>query len=136
MSKRQPSTPTKLDQREWTALTLEAIPYVNRTMELTSRKDGSALASVPIRKPRFMVPPLSWILPFSSERRVQLDRLGVALLALCDGRRTVEAVIEKFAEDHRLTFRESQLSVMQFLRQLTDRGIVALVGLNKDADES
>jgi hypothetical protein len=136
MSKKRPSTPTKLSQREWTALTLEAVPYVNQTMELTRRRDGSALASVPLRRPRFLVPPLSWILPFSSERRVQLDKMGMALLSLCDGRRTVEAVIEKFAEDHRLTFRESQLSVMQFLRQLTDRGIVAIVGLNKDADDS
>jgi hypothetical protein len=51
---------------------------------------------------------------------------------MCDGRRTVEAIIEEFAADHKLSFREAQLSVTQFLRQLTQRGLIAVVGESKD----
>jgi hypothetical protein len=86
------------------------------------------VVSVPMRRPRFLVPPLSWILPYSSHRRVELDALGAGVLDLCDGRRSVEAVIEAFAARHKLSFREAQLAVTQFLKQLTHRGLLAIVG--------
>jgi hypothetical protein len=45
----------------------------------------------------------------------------------------VERIVESFAADHKLTFREAQLSVTQFLRMLTERGVVAIVGLEQKA---
>jgi hypothetical protein len=111
---------------------LAAVPYRNRAMEITFRPDGSALVSIPIPRPKFLVPPLSWILPFSPHRRVELEPVGAGVLRMCDGRRTVEAIIEEFAADHKLSFREAQLSVAQFLRQLTQRGLIAVVGGGKD----
>ena len=119
----------KLSQRNWTVKTLQTRPHLNRSMELKRRDNGTGLATIPMRKPGYMVPPLSWILPFSSVRRVDLDRLGMRVLNVCDGNRTVEEIIENFAVEYKLSFREAQLPVMQFLRQLTDRGIVALIGL-------
>ena len=115
-----------------TANLLAAVPYRNRAMEITSRPDGSALVSIPIPRPKFLVPPLSWILPFSPHRRVELEPVGAGVLRMCDGRRTVEAIIEEFAADHKLSFREAQLSITQFLRQLTQRGLIAVVGGSKD----
>ena len=123
------------DGRTTAATFLRARPHVNRAMKLDRRSDGTALATVPMRKPRYLVPPLSWILPFSSHRRVELDAVGAGVLDLCDGKRTVEGVIETFAAERKLTFRESQLAVGQFLRQLAQRGMVAIVGLNEDADK-
>jgi len=114
---------------------LQAVPHRNRAMQLTRRSDGTALAAVPMRRPRYLVPPLSWLLPYSTHRRVELDRLGAKVLDLCDGQRTVECVIEKFAADHKLSFREAQLSVTQFLSQLLQRGLIALVGRKKGHDE-
>ena len=61
--------------------------------------------------------------------------MGAEVLDLCDGKRNVERIIEQFAGAHKLTFREAQLAVTQFLRQLTRRGLTAIVGLNEDADE-
>jgi hypothetical protein len=95
-------------------------------MELERRKEGW-LATVPVARPRWLVPPLSWVLPFSPHRRVQLDGPGSSVLDLCDGQRTVEQIIETFARDNRLTFREGQLAVTQFLRELVRRGMVVLV---------
>lgn len=114
---------------------LHAVTYVNQAMEVTRRPDGSTLVSVPIPRPWYLVPPLSWILPFSHQRRVELDRLGSYVLAMCDGKQTVEKMIEKFAADHKLSFREAQLSVTDFLKKLLQRGIVAIVGREKDAAE-
>ncbi len=107
---------------------LTAVPYRNRAMETHELRDGGLVAEIPMRRPRWLVPPISWILPYSSHRRVQLDAPGVEVLDLCDGRRTVEEIVEKFAAGHKLTFREAQLSVTMFLKQLTQRGLVAIVG--------
>jgi len=105
---------------------LAAVPLRNRTMAVERRSDGTALAAVPLRRPRWMIPPLSWFLPYSTHRRVQLDRPGTEVLDLCDGRRTVEQIVEKFAADHKLTFREAQLAIGQFLQSLTQRGLIAV----------
>jgi hypothetical protein len=103
-------------------------PRRNEAMTLEPRSGGGVLASVPVKRPDWLVPPLSWLLPYSSHRRVELDGLGAQVLDLCDGRRSVEGIIEIFAEDHKLTFRESQVAVSTFLRQLVERGLVVVVG--------
>ena len=114
---------------------LPAVPHVNQAMTTNRKADGGLVASVPVRRPRYLVPPLSWIMPFSSHRRIELDSLGASVLDMCDGRRSVEAIIEEFASDHKLSFREAQLAVTQFVRQLVKRGIVAMVGM-EHASES
>ena len=106
---------------------LAAVPHVNTKADIMEVREG-VIVSVPVRRPRWLIPPISWVLPWSSHRRVQLDGAGTAVLQLCDGRRNVEQVIETFAREHKLSFRESQLAVTQFLRELLRRGIVALVG--------
>ncbi len=120
---RRRSTPSKLDVEP-----LAAVPYVNEAMELHRRSTGGAIASIPLRRPRYLVPPLSWILPYSSHRRVELDELGMRFLDLCDGVHTIEEIIENFARMHRLSFREAQISVQHFSKQLVERGVIAIVG--------
>jgi hypothetical protein len=119
--KAQPQREMKVSQL------LLAVAHRNAEAEVQRVGDG-ALVSIPMARPRWLVPPLSWILPFSSVRRVQLDALGTAVLDLCDGKRTVEQIIETFAGENKLSFREGQLAVTQFLQELVRRGIVALVG--------
>jgi len=106
---------------------LASVPHVNAKAEVKTVREG-VIVSVPVRRPNWLIPPISWVLPWSSHRRVQLDEAGTAVLALCDGQRNVEQVIETFAQEHKLSFRESQLAVTQFLRELLRRGIVAMVG--------
>ena len=134
MTKRRHSTQPK--RAIASADFLKAVPHKNRAMELTRGLDGSVLAEVPLNRPSWLVPPISWLMPYSSHRRVELDALGAAVLEMCDGRRRVEAIIETFADRNKLTFREAQLAVTQFLQQLTHRGLVAIVGPSKDARES
>jgi len=115
-----------------TALFLQSVPYTNEEMELTRNPDNTATAAIPLTRPRYLVPPISWILPFGPYRRVELDSVGLSVLRLCDGRNNVEKIIEIFATDNKLTFREAQLPVTQFLRQLTQRGVIAIVGRDKN----
>jgi len=127
--------PKEARERASAAEILQAVPYRNEAMELKARRDGGVLATVPMRRPKFLVPPLSWILPYSTHRQVELDAAGAAVLQKCDGKHTVEGIIEEFAAENKLSFREAQLPVTQFLQQLTQRGLIATVGLNQHRDE-
>jgi len=113
---------------------LLAVPHRNEAAKLTAGRGGEFLVAVPMRRPRWLVPPISWILPYSSHRRILLDAAGAAVLKLCDGRNNVETIVEKFAASNKLSFREAQLSVAQFLRQLTQRGLVVIVGEQNKAE--
>jgi hypothetical protein len=109
---------------------LSSVPHRNQAMEVARREKG-VVAVIPVRRPTWLVPPISWVLPFSSHRRVELDELGTEVLDMCDGKETVETIVEKFAASHKLSFREAQLSVTQFLRMLAERGLVAVVSSRK-----
>jgi len=108
---------------------LQSRPVQNVSMELERlhKSDGGAVVSVPMRRPAWLMPPLSWLVPFSSHRRVRLDRIGLSVLDLCDGRRTVENIVEQFASANKLSYREAQLPVTQFVQMLLARGLVAAV---------
>jgi len=112
---------------------LRAVPFANRAMTIVPASDGGALASIPMNRPRWLVPPLSWMLPYSSQRRVRLDAVGCGVLGLCDGNRNIETIIEEFARANKLSFREAQLPTTQFLKQMTERGIIVVVGFPASA---
>ena len=105
---------------------LDAIPTANTAVRV--ERDGDAVVLfVPI-KPRFwMGPPFSWLLPFRKERGFALDALGAEVFSACDGRQTLEQIIDGFASRHRLRFHEARLAVTQFLRSLSERNLVAVV---------
>ena len=111
---------------------LRAVLVTNSAMTLEGRRDG-ALASIPMRRPAWMVPPVSWLVPFSSHRRVELDATGAFVLGMCDAEHSVEEIIEELAARHKLSFREAQLPVTQFVRMLLERGIVAVIGISEDS---
>jgi hypothetical protein len=102
------------------------VPVVNHAVRIEKQTAG-LLLWVPIRKRWWMEPPLSWILPYRTEKGVALDALGRQVLEACDGQATVERIIEGFARAHQLRFHEARQSVLSFLRMLVERRIVALI---------
>jgi hypothetical protein len=124
----QPVKPSQIGVGQF----LRARPMRNESMTFQHRSDGTTLASIPLRRPSWLVPPVSWLVPFSSHRRVELDTVGTTVLDMCDGKRTVERIIEDFARQEKLSFREAQLPVTQFLQQLSERGMMAIVGFQND----
>ena len=107
---------------------LSSVPCVNNAGTTTPQSDGGLVVKVPLNRPGWLVPPISWILPFSSHRKIRLDEIGNEVLNLCDGKTSVETIIEKFAGKNKLSFREAQLPVTKFLREMTQRGIIVIVG--------
>jgi hypothetical protein len=107
---------------------LASVPMRNQSIAWERRGENELVARVPIRRKWYMRPPLSWIMPFSTHRTVALDKTGSEVLQACDGIATIERIVDAFADAHHLRFHQARLSVMEFLRQLTRRGLVVIVG--------
>jgi hypothetical protein len=101
---------------------LQAIPVPNQAVI----RHGGGRFSVPLRQPAWV----RWVrpvFPISKEKNVQLDKLGAEIYALCDGRRTVEEIIDLHKDRWRLSFFESRAMILQFLRQLLERNLIVLL---------
>ncbi len=107
---------------------LDAVPVRNETVACESDGERELVLSVPLQRKWYMGPPVCWILPFSRCRRIALDMYGREVWRECDGRRSAEAIVERFAGRHRLSFHEARLSVLTFLRELTRRGFLVMAG--------
>lgn len=59
-------------------------------------------------------------------RRFELDELGGEVWRMIDGKTTVRMMIERFATAHQLSLREAEVSMLAYLRMLTERGIMVL----------
>ncbi len=106
---------------------LDAVPLRNEAARVV-RKGGKLVAYVALRKGLFHRRPFSFFLPVRSERGVEFDALGEAVWELCDGQTNVEGIVERFAAAHHVRFHEARMSVTQFLRDLTQRGLIVIVG--------
>lgn len=58
------------------------------------------------------------------DRKVQVDAIGAELLSMLDGGRTLENLIEAFAETHLLSYLESRALIMAWIRPLVQRELV------------
>lgn len=59
-------------------------------------------------------------------KKLELDELGTKAWDMINGTRTVEDIINVFAEDLQLHKREAEASVTQFIRELGKRGLIGL----------
>ncbi|MCC7517732.1 MAG: hypothetical protein IT578_00955 [Verrucomicrobiae bacterium] len=105
---------------------LRMVPVPNAAAERTPLPDGGLRLAAPLNRPSW-VTLLAWWLPVSKQRRVELDRTGVAAFALLDGRRTLGEVVELHQQRWKLSFFEARGMIFDFLRPLVRAGLLALV---------
>jgi hypothetical protein len=105
---------------------LALVPGHNQAIRVELRDDG-LIVWTRIQKRWWMGPPLGWLLPFRSEKGVALDVIGREVFEACDGKRSLECIIEEFAQRHRVRFYEAKQSVVTFVRWLLERKIIYLV---------
>ena len=109
----------------WQAM-LRAVPHRNAAARAEAAAAGGVTVTVPLQRPGWLVPPLTWVIRLSAVRTVRLDRLGGEVWQGCDGSGTVEALTDRFAAAHRLTFHEARVLVTEYLRSLVQRGVLAV----------
>lgn len=111
---------------QW-CVALRAKPVRNTAARVVEKSENSVTVYVKKQRPAWLVPPVSWIVPFRPERQVTLDRLGTEVWRFCDGKRTVEEIADIFGGRYRLTFHESRTAVSGYLKALVQRGVLAMV---------
>jgi hypothetical protein len=107
------------------SLQLASCPVRNRAVTETPLPDGGVRLSVPLAVPPWLVR-LRWLLPLSDARRIDLDELGAALWAQCDGTHPVEALIDQQAARWQLSFFEARAMVLFWLQRLMRAGMLGL----------
>ncbi|MDD2241173.1 MAG: PqqD family protein [Kiritimatiellae bacterium] len=110
----------------WTPM-LAAVLLPNQAARVVrDEADGSLTVAVPTRKPSFFRGLISWLVRVPRERLTILDPMGAAIWKSCNGKRTVEEIVEKFAAFYRLSFHESRVSVTGYISSLLQRGVLAV----------
>lgn len=105
---------------------LPMLPVRNASARITRTRRGGMIVEIPLNQATDVKRVIRWAAPKDTNKRIELDAIGARVLDLIDGQKTVEAIIEDFAIENRLSFREAQLPVMQFLYSLIQRGVVSL----------
>jgi hypothetical protein len=122
VSRRPPSQ----GDADWTAM-LRARPVRNSAVRVVENAPAGATVYVRRRRPAWFVPPVSWIVPYKPEQQIVLDGIGRHLWLDCDGRRTVEEIVDRFKDEQRLTFHEARAAVTGYLEKLIQRGVLAIM---------
>ncbi len=122
-AQRQPDRPSALIT--WRDA-LQTIPVRNEAADVDDRGDGAVAITVQRTRPRWLVPPLSWVIRPRLTKTYKLDGIGGEVWRLCDGERTVEAMADAFAQRHHLTFHEARVALMSYLKLLVERGALVL----------
>jgi len=119
-------TETTTTQPNWRTM-LEAKLYQNLKASPKWNQNRTELTlTVAMKRPNYLIPPISWIVRPPKTKQIELDALGGQLWEWCDGQRTVEDVIELFAQKYNLTFHEGRVSVTSYLKELLKRGALAV----------
>ncbi len=105
---------------------LAAIPIRNSLVEWETNDLEEVTLKVPRREDRmghllhrlFAAPPY---------KQVVLDELGSDVWQLCTGDNDVDAIVKGLAKKYKLSRREVELSLANYLRTLAQRGLIGLV---------
>ncbi len=105
---------------------LSARPLRNPELEAEHTDDGEVSLRIPRRKV-WWLNVLAKLGSVPDYRTIALDRVGSSVWDLCDGEHTVKELIGTLAQKHQLARKEAELSMVTYLRQLAERGIIVLV---------
>jgi len=121
------SNPEKTAQpgSSWKSMLL-ARPVWNSAARVQEGESGTVTVRIKREKPWYLFAPISWIVPLRPWQELALDPIGSGIWRLCDGRQTVEAIVDDFARQYRLTFHEARVAVTAYLKTLIQRGALAI----------
>lgn len=98
-------------------------PVRNDAIEWETNEEGEALLRIPLRRDRMGRFVRFWFrLP--ETRAVQLDEVGTFVWRLCDGTRSVDAIVRQTGQQYKMNRREVEISVTTYLQILAERRLI------------
>jgi coenzyme PQQ synthesis protein D (PqqD) len=114
------------------ALTLR--PGRNALITWEKQEGGKTILVVPENKSvGWLTRMMAKWLQVPTERKVELDEVGGFVWELCDGKNTIETIVQRLSREYKMNRREAEVSVTMFLQMLHERNFI---GLYKKASKS
>lgn len=117
----------KKDQPLSREASFESRPLQNPDIKVDRSDDGSALLRLPTNPKRWVRLLARAMRIENLERKVSLDELGTYVWDMCDGKTSVRKMIQRFAARYKLSRKEAEVSIVQYLRTLAKRGIIGIL---------
>ena len=105
---------------------LTAKPVRNARLTINRDGEGNMVFTIPRRK-TWWANAVARVLRLPDQKKVALDEIGTAVWNLCDGKHTVQAIIDEFVQKHKVNRREAEVSMFAYFRELTHRGLVGFL---------
>lgn len=102
---------------------LKAKPVRNPMLEWHRPDGGEIRLRIPRRKD-VVARTLCRIFRAPEYKEIELDEVGSHIWELCDGERSVEAIVAATCKKYQLTRRECEMSVATYLKTLGDRRLI------------
>lgn len=103
---------------------MAARPIRNPLLKWHEDEEGNVVVILP-RRNDTVGKVLAWLFTVPESKPVILDELGSLVWHLCDGEHSVHDIAQTLAQRYKITMREAEISLAEFLRQLGKRGMVA-----------
>ena len=104
---------------------LDAVPVKNQLCQVEDTGDGLVQISVPVRE-SWRTKIMRRLTSVPKFKKIQLDEIGTFVWKHCDGRTNVRALIHKLCKRFKLSYREGEVSLTQYLRTLARRKLIGL----------
>ena len=108
------SKPTRNEGLDWER---------NAEDEITITLKRSDTLKVKVLSKLFWVP---------ERRTLVLDQIGSEVWQMCDGRNSVETIIDSLQEKHKLNAKEAEISLLTYLKKLGQKNLVGFVVEKED----
>jgi len=104
---------------------LDAVPVPNQFCRVETTDTGRVQVSAPVR--RTLLSRLMKRLTDSPQyKKIELDEIGTFVWQQCDGRTNVRKMIDRLCKRYKLSYREGEVSLTQYLSTLARRNLIGL----------
>ena len=103
----------------------ESKPTRNDLLEWEKTDDEVTITMT--RGDNWKVRVLSKVFWIPKQKSLVLDQIGTQVWEMCDGRTTVEAMIRRLSESHKLNEKEAEISLLAYLKKLAQKRLVGFL---------
>ncbi|MDA0747567.1 MAG: PqqD family protein, partial [bacterium] len=97
-------------------------PTRNDLLEWEKKENGETAITLR-RADTLKVKIISKLFWVPEKRTLVLDEIGSQIWGMCDGRTTVQAMVNRLSEDHQLNAKEAEISLLAYLKKLGQKNL-------------
>ena len=105
---------------------LASRPVRNEAVQWERDENGEVCITL-VRARTWKVALLSKLFYIPDRKKLVLDEVGSGVWEMCDGQTSVEAMIRRLSGQYKLNLKESEVSLLHYLRQLGQKRLVGFL---------